>query len=310
MKYNRDFAIKGALVVAILIVIGVSAHLYSKKKREPFDVDMNSLTAFYKGALGVAGATGADGVAGADGEDGTDGASAFNIAKAEKRWTGAADTKSGWINSLKGAPGLTGAAGKNWDNASVWTSEGVTAAAGSDKVAVADIVKHIIAEVKTEMPISEPLGTIRAYHIGHNPALKTMLQIKQYVNSLGWVVCDGQPQFDANLAVLGSGVPPPDLRGRFLYQQRDISTKSTAYPNNDGMGLSVDAFSGDKIKQDTLGQLPEGKVIIKSNQIASHTHTARTVRKRLHAQIQTNTTDPGRGSLMSARALPYRSSRM
>jgi hypothetical protein len=54
MKFNRDLAIKGALVVAILIVIGVSAHLYSKRKEEHFEgnIDIDALRGFSKGDPG------------------------------------------------------------------------------------------------------------------------------------------------------------------------------------------------------------------------------------------------------------------
>jgi hypothetical protein len=54
MKFNRDLAIKGALVVAILIVIGVSAHLYSKRKEEHFEgnIDIDALRGFSKGEPG------------------------------------------------------------------------------------------------------------------------------------------------------------------------------------------------------------------------------------------------------------------
>lgn len=54
MKFNIDIAIKGALVVAILIVIGVSAHLYSKRKEEHFEgnIDIDALRGFSKGEPG------------------------------------------------------------------------------------------------------------------------------------------------------------------------------------------------------------------------------------------------------------------
>ena len=55
MKFNRDLAIKGALVVAILIVMCVSAQLYSKRKREHFaegDIDVKALRGFSKGEPG------------------------------------------------------------------------------------------------------------------------------------------------------------------------------------------------------------------------------------------------------------------
>jgi microcystin-dependent protein len=276
MKYNRDFAIKGALVVAILIVIGVSAHLYAKKKREHFDFEMNSLTGFSKGTEGTDGTDGEDGEDGEEGEEGTDGDSAFNIARIltpSADWASNATGKE-WLNSLKG---------KDWDSANVWAPH-VTAAAGETKVDVNDIVSYIIAEVNAKMPPpvpSVPLGTIMAYHIGHNSALTNLSAIKGYLNPLGWVVCDGKLQFNANMTVLGSGKTPPDLRGRFLYQQRNISTKEEAFPN-DGMGLSVDAFDGDVTKQNTAEQSPEGKVIINSTQMPSHIHNVPDARQTVN----------------------------
>jgi hypothetical protein len=53
MKFNRELAIKVALVVAILIVMGVSAHLYSKQKKEHFqEIDVDALRGFSKGDPG------------------------------------------------------------------------------------------------------------------------------------------------------------------------------------------------------------------------------------------------------------------
>jgi hypothetical protein len=54
MKFNRELAIKVALVVAILIVMSVSAHLYSKRKKEHFegDIDIDALRGFSKGEPG------------------------------------------------------------------------------------------------------------------------------------------------------------------------------------------------------------------------------------------------------------------
>jgi hypothetical protein len=53
MKFNRELAIKVALVVAILIVMSVSAHLYSKRKKEHFEeIDVDALSGFSKGDPG------------------------------------------------------------------------------------------------------------------------------------------------------------------------------------------------------------------------------------------------------------------
>jgi hypothetical protein len=275
MKYNRDFAIKGALVVAILIVIGVSAHLYAKRKREHFDFDMNSLTGDSKGANGTDGdsafniaksltptadwasnATGKEWITSLKGEPGSAGDSAFNIAVAEQRWTGAVENKAGWLNSLKG---------KDWNNASVWREQGVTAAAGETKVAGADIVSYIIEQATPPPAPPAPLGSIMAYHIGHNPALITMIDIKNHLKEYGCYICDGKVY-----TIDGTSMSTPDLRGRFLYQEKYIEGKSTAYPNN-GMGLSVDA-SPNELDLISRQDPPEGKVLIKSTQIPSHTH--------------------------------------
>jgi hypothetical protein len=229
MKFNRDLAIKGALVVAILIVIGVSAHLYSKRKEEHFvgdkDIDVDALRGFSKGK---------DGSSGPSGAAGTNGLSAFNIARSANTTAAWANNNSGqeWITSLKGDPGLTGAsgdsafniarsantnavwannnsgqewitslkgeAGKDWNNESVWTDQGVTAAAGGDgKVAVADIVSHIIAKVKTDMSpllLSVPKGTIIAWSPTiFDSSLTTLRKIKDHLTEkkYPWKVCDG-----------------------------------------------------------------------------------------------------------------------
>jgi hypothetical protein len=264
MKFNRDLAIKGALVVAILIVIGVSAHLYAKKKREHFDFEMNSLKAFSKGASGEDGEDGEDGVDGVEGkkgekgEKGSVGASAFNIAVAEKRWTGAVDNRPGWLNSLIGEPGLTGAAGKNWNDL---PGGGVTAAAGG-KVNVTDIVDYIITKVKEGKNVHS-LGTIMAYHIGFKPNDK-FDKIGVELLEKGWVICDGRYYSDKD----GNRITAPDLRGRFLYQQKDLENEVQKFET--GMGES----------EHSDGDVASGKIQINAKQMPRHRHITLQTRRQ------------------------------
>jgi hypothetical protein len=266
MKFNRDIAIKGALVVAILIVIGVSAHLYAKQKNEHFDFEKSSLTGFSKGEPGK---DGEDGEAGEDttkrskgekGEKGAVGDSAFNISIDEKRWTGGEDNKSGWLNSLKGEPGLTGAAGKNWNNANVWADlpgGGVTAAAGDTKVNVADIVDYIITKLKTENEaVDEPLGSIQAYHIGFKHTNNNLYKLGNELLEKGWVICDGSEYSDKD----GIKKKAPDLRGRFLYQKKDLRDEVNNFDT--GMGES----------EHSDGDVASGKIQINAKQMPRHRH--------------------------------------